>query len=49
MEHALLLKELWYALGGQTLQETSENSQGFEAHTGACTEDETLEDFYSQS
>ena len=48
-DHALLLKELWFALGGEPLHEESEASHVVEAHTGACSEEESMENLSSQS
>ena len=47
-EHALILEELWYDLGGANLLREEEPSSHVEANTGACSEEESWEDSMSQ-
>ena len=47
-EHALILEELWYDLGGANLLREEEPSSHVEANTGACSGEESWEDSMSQ-
>jgi len=47
-EHALILEELWRALGGAHLLRDEEPSSHVEANTGACSGEESWEDSMSQ-